>query len=248
MRWALQAEWLKLRTVVSTPLLLLGTLVLTAGLDAISIAATRCAAVACGHDPGKVSLLGVEVGQAAVAVLAVHAVSGEYGTGMIRVTFAAMPRRSLVLAAKALLVTALVLGAAAASVLVSVLLARSAPGFRGVAVTSGPMLRAAFGSVLYLGLIAALATGVAAAIRDGAVSTGMVLGLLYLFPVVGVAFGPLWQRHVAQVAPMLAGLDVQATGGLRTLPLAPWQGLGVLALWAVGALALGAVLTERRDA
>lgn len=46
MRWALQAEWLKLRTVVSTPLLLLGTLVLTAGLDAISIAATRCAAVA----------------------------------------------------------------------------------------------------------------------------------------------------------------------------------------------------------
>lgn len=250
MRWVIQAEWTKLRTVAGTRWLLLGTVLLTAGLDVISIEATRCAGAVCGRDPGKVSLLGVDLGQAVVSVLAVLAVSGEYGTGMIRATFAAMPRRSLVLAAKALLVSGLVLGAATASVLASVLTARFAPGFRGVAVGGGPMLRAAFGSVLYLGLIAVLATGVAAVIRDGAVAIGTVLGLLYLFPVIAVAFDPQWQwqRHVGQIAPMLAGLDIQAIAGLRSLPLAPWEGLGVLALWAFGALALGAVLLEHRDA
>lgn len=36
--------------------------------------------------------------------------------------------------------------------------------------------------------------------------------------------------------------------GVAALPLAPWQGLGVLALWALGALILGAVVLRLRDA
>ena len=40
----------------------------------------------------------------------------------------------------------------------------------------------------------------------------------------------------------------QATVGLKILPLTPWQGLGVLAAWAGGALLLGAVLLRLRDA
>jgi ABC-2 type transport system permease protein len=47
---------------------------------------------------------------------------------------------------------------------------------------------------------------------------------------------------------MTAGLDVQATTGLRTLPLSPWQGLAVLAAWAAGALLAGGLLLRCRDA
>jgi ABC-2 type transport system permease protein len=47
---------------------------------------------------------------------------------------------------------------------------------------------------------------------------------------------------------MTAGLYIQATVGLQSLPLTPWQGLGVLGLWALGALILGAVVLRLRDA
>ena len=52
-----------------------------------------------GQDPAKVSLTGIGLGQAAVVILAVLAVSGEYSTGMARLTFTAIPRRTSVLAA-----------------------------------------------------------------------------------------------------------------------------------------------------
>jgi ABC-2 type transport system permease protein len=44
-----------------------------------------------------------------------------------------------------------------------------------------------------------------------------------------------------------AGLDVQATIGVKALPLTPWQGLGVVSLWTVGALLLGALVLTFRD-
>jgi ABC-2 type transport system permease protein len=47
---------------------------------------------------------------------------------------------------------------------------------------------------------------------------------------------------------MTAGLWIQATAGLRSLPLTPWQGLGVLALWTLGALIFGAAVLCLRDA
>jgi ABC-2 type transport system permease protein len=62
-----------------------------------------------------------------------------------------------------------------------------------------------------------------------------VLALLYLFPVIASALNPHWSRHLQQIGPMSAGLTIQVTAGLRGLPLTPWQGLGVLGLWAAGA-------------
>jgi ABC-2 type transport system permease protein len=117
-----------------------------------------------------------------------------------------------------------------------------------LSLANGPDLRAAVGSVLYLALVALLALGVATAVRDSAVSIGLVLALLYLFPVIGSALSPDWSRHLQQIGPMSAGLSVQATAGLRSLPLAPWQGLGVLAVWAAGALIIGGVTLQLRDA
>ena len=76
-----------------------------------------------------------------------------------------------------------------------------------------------------------------------------MLGLLYLFPIVaGLVGSQSWQRHLNQVSPMTAGLYVQATTDLRALPLTPWQGLGVLAAWAAGAMLAGGLLLRFRDA
>ena len=59
---------------------------------------------------------------------------------------------------------------------------------------------------------------------------------------------PVWKRHLDQISPMVAGMYVQATTDLRSLPLTPWQGLGVLATWAAGALLAGGLLLRLRDA
>jgi ABC-2 type transport system permease protein len=257
-REALHAEWTKLRTLASTGWLLLGAAALTVAVGTIADAAATCPSGGCQADPAKLGLIGIQAGQAIVAVIAVLAISGEYSTGMIRVTLTAMPRRLTLLAAKAALVTCLVLAAAAVAVLASVLAGRlilpghgftAAHGYPPLSLGHGPVLRAACGSVLYLALIALLSLGVAAAVRESAVAIGLVLGVLYVFPVVtSVISNQHWQRHLEQIGPMTAGLYIQATADLRSLPLTPWQGLGVLALWAAGALTIGALIFRFRDA
>jgi ABC-2 type transport system permease protein len=78
---------------------------------------------------------------------------------------------------------------------------------------------------------------------------GIVLGLLCLFPVVAqVVHDPEWQRHLQQIAPMPAGLAVQATVRPNELPIGPWAGLGVLAAWAGVVLLTGGLLVRGRDA
>jgi ABC-2 type transport system permease protein len=256
---ALRAEWTKLRTAPGTIWLLAAIMVLTVAVSTAATAATKCpAGAACPVDPARLSLTGVEFGQAVVAVLAVLGISSEYSTGMIRTTLTAMPRRAAVLAAKAAATTGPVLAVAALAVAGSLLAGRlilpghgftAARGFPVVSLADGPVLRAAVGSVLYLALIALLSLGIAAAARDSAVAIGLVLGLLYLFPIVSsLAANPHWQRHLEQIGPMTAGLDIEATTGLRSLPLSPWAGLGVLALWAAAALLAGGLLFRLRDA
>jgi ABC-2 type transport system permease protein len=258
MKGALHAEWTKLRTLASTFWLLLAAAALTITISAAAAAATRCPTGGCADDPAKISLTGIYLGQAVVAVLAVMAVSGEYGTGMIRLTLTAMPRRVTVLAAKAAVLTGLVLVAGTVAVAGSLLAGGlilpghgigPSHGYPAISPGHGPVLRAALGSVLYLALIALLSLGAATVLREAAAATGAALGLLYLFPVIAaVAGSPDLARHIQQIGPMTAGLEIQATTGLNNLPISPWAGLGVLAVWAASALLLGGLLLRRRDA
>ena len=59
---------------------------------------------------------------------------------------------------------------------------------------------------------------------------------------------PAWHRHLVQIAPTTAGLMIQRTVDVAALPLSPWAGLGVLALWAAGALLAGAARLIVSDA
>ena len=249
MKRALQAEWTKLRTVGGTGWLLLAVVGLTVGLSAATVKAATCDGTGCTEDITRLSLTGVYLGQAVVAVIAVLVISGEYSTGMIRTTLTAVPGRTTMLAAKATVLCGVLLVTGAVAVLGSVLAGRlilpgngftEAHGFAPLSLADGPTLRAATGSVLYLLLIALFSLGIATAVRDAAAAIGIVLGLLYVFPIlIHVVTDPDWQRHLQQLAPMPAGLAIQATTGLHNLPIGPWPGLGVLAGWTAAALLAG---------
>ncbi len=122
LREALHAEWTKLRTVPSTAWLLLTAIVLTVGIGTLATVVEKCPA-SCAQDTTKLSLTGILLGQAAVAVLAVLVMTGEYSSGMIRITLTAVPRRATALAAKAIILVGVVLAVGAVAVLGSVLAA-----------------------------------------------------------------------------------------------------------------------------
>jgi ABC-2 type transport system permease protein len=257
MRHALHAEWTKLRTAPGTVWLLAASIGLTVGASALAAAIVKCPG-SCTADTTKLSLTGVMLGQATVATLAVLVMSSEYSTGMIRVTLAAIPRRPALLAAKAAVLTGVVLTMGAIAVGVSLLAGRllepgngftAGHGFAPLSLAHGPTLRAAVGSVLYLALIALLSLGAATALRDSAAAITVVLGLIYIFPVLGaVILNQAWQHRIERWAPMNAGLAIQATRNLGALPIGPWPGLGVLAAWAAAALLAGGMLLRLRDA
>lgn len=242
MRTALHAEWTKLRTTPGTVWLLLATVAATAGLSALACAAVDCTRM-CTADLTKVSLTGVQLGQAVVAILAVLVIGNEYSTGMVRVSLAAVPRRTRLLAAKAAVTVAVTAVAATAGVAGSLLAgAALLPAHEFV-------WRPAAGSVLYLVFIALLSLGAATAVRNPAAAAGIVLGLLYAWPVVArVVRDEHWSRRLQQIGPMSAGTAVQATKNLAMLPIGPWAGLGVLGLWAAGALLAGWLVLLARDA
>ncbi|TQS42147.1 ABC transporter permease [Cryptosporangium phraense] len=242
MKEALHAEWTKLRTAPATPWSLPALVLTTSGLSLVASASVTCP---CATDTMKLALTGIQLGQAVAALFAVGVLGGEYSTGMIMVTFAAMPGRARVLAAKAVLAAGCVAAAGAAGIGVSYLGGRALLGPDLPDAVARPVA----GSVLYLVLIALLGLGATAVTRSSAGATGLVLGLLYAAPIVAALVpDPVWRRHLHQFTPADAGLAVQATRDLAALPIAPWAGLGVVGLWAVGALMLGTLVLTRRDA
>ncbi len=253
---ALHAAWTKLRTVAGPFWLLAGAVALTVAVGAAAAGAAQCQSATCGIDPVMASFTGIYVGQAVAAAVGVLAIGDEYSTGMITLSLTAVPRRLTWFFAKAAVLTGPVLIASALAVAGSALAGRLILPGRGftpahgyASLTAGADLRAAAGAVVYLTLIALLALGVAAAVRDSAAAIGLVLGLLYLFPIIAsLVSDATLARRLQQIGPLSAGLDVQATTGVNSLPLTPWQGLGVVALWTVGALLLGALVLKFRDA
>jgi ABC-2 type transport system permease protein len=261
---AMRAEWTKLRTVRSTTwagiVLVLGTI----GLTALGCASTSTTGGASGGPGGLgdddivlFSLAGVYLGQIAVVALATAAFTSEFGTGLVRSTFAAMPARGTVVAAKAAVVTGvvLVLGTAACvtSFYVGQWLLRgngytAEGGYPSAMLTDGVTARAVFGSALYLAVIGGLSLGIAAIVRHTAGAVSAVLGVLFV-PQIMIGLLPDDVADVIEkIAPMSTGLSLQQTTGRDyTSSIGPWAGLGVAAAWAGASLLVGLWLVRRRD-
>lgn len=256
-----RAEWTKLRTVASTPWLLLAGIAVTVGISATVTAGASnrsCpVSTACLDDLPKLSLTGVQYGQALVVVLAVLMMSDEYGTRMISVSLLAVPQRWRLYLSKAAVLTSVVVAIGFLGVLGSLLVARRVlPGTAYSAADVGqslslgeePTLRAAYGTVIYLVLVGLLSYGVGTVLRDTAGAIASMLILLYVAPILTqFVTDPRWLERIDQVSPMLAGLKIQATRGLNSLTMGPWQGLGVLAAWTTGALLAGLLSLRLRD-
>jgi ABC-2 type transport system permease protein len=257
MRRALHAEWTKLRTTSGPAWLAIAVVALTLGVSAIACDSVHGQSRP-GYDPVRLGLIGINLGQAVVACLAVQIVCGEYTTEMIRTTLMAMPRRLTVLTAKATILSTFVLIAGSAAVFASLLVARltlpgngftAAAGYQLISLGDPTTMRAAAGTVLYLMLVGLLSLGIATAVRDAATAIGAVLGLLYLFPILLALVGnPHWHRHLEQIGPTTAGQAIEATTNLHELVIGPWAGLGVLTAWTLGAGLVGGALLVARDA
>jgi ABC-2 family transporter protein len=263
MTLALQAEWTKLRSLRSTTWTLVATVGLMFALSALvtgTSSTTGCPEVGRDGCDDVVlnSLGGVYLAQMAVATLAVLAIGTEYGSGMIRTTFSALPRRRVVLAAKAAVVAAVVFVVGLVMSIVSFEFGQAllhdggyvtANGYPEVTLADGPALRAVVGCALYLAALAVLSLGVGALLRSTAAALTAVFSLLWVPLIVVSLLGPDVGLKVAKFTPMLGGLAVLDTVERSdSVPIGPWAGLGVLCAYAAVAMIAALWAVTRRDA
>ncbi|MFF3877891.1 ABC transporter permease [Streptomyces sp. NPDC001978] len=258
LRDALHAEWTKFRTVAGMLWLVAAAVVLTVGLGVVADSSVACPSTGCQLDTAKASFTGVMLGQAIVAMSAVLAIGAEYSSGMIRTSLAATPQRLTGFVAKIVVVGGVVLAVAVVSVAGSLVAGRlilprkgftAANGNALPSLTDPTLLRATVCAVLYLCLVALMSLGIGYVVRDSVAAIGIVLGLLYLFPIVAqVISNQTWHKRVERLGPMTSGLAAQTTKNIAAQPITPWHGIGVVALWALGALLVGGVALRMRDA
>ncbi|WP_277051446.1 ABC transporter permease subunit [Ruania albidiflava] len=260
----LRSEWIKFTTLRSTPWTIGVTILAMVGialLGAISLAATADM-VASGEIPADAGVpdfgprdgtemlnLGWIFGQIVITVLGVLTITGEYSTGQIRSTLAAVPTRLPVLWAKALLVAvvAFVTGLVSVAISYAATLPILDPHGAVPDLGDGETIRVLLGVPLYLTMIALFALGIGALLRHAAAGISAVLGLLLMLPLLGQFITVEWFQDIAEYFPMSAGsmITTYATDGPH---LSPWEGFGVLAIYVVVIMAAAAVLLRRRDA
>jgi ABC-2 type transport system permease protein len=248
---ALLSEWTKIRTLRSTFFALAATVAFVVGLGALISyeSAAHYSPQDGAWDPTTMSLSGLVIGQLTIAVLGVLAMTGEYTTGMVRTTLAAVPRRGRLLAAKAA-----VFGAVA---VVTGELVSWVAFFVGQLMISGhqptaslgqpDVARAVTGGGLYIALIGLMAIAAGTILRHTAAAVTAVIAVLFVLPGVLEALPNSWRLPVEKYWPTRAGAQIlQVTRDANTLPA--WLGFGELALFVAVLFALGYVLLERRDA
>ncbi|MEE6273109.1 ABC transporter permease subunit [Georgenia sp. MJ206] len=257
-----RAEWIKLWSLRST-YWVIGATLLAMVLMALlmSFGASQAAQnpeFGAGPDGTMVLGLSYSMAQLVVAVLGVLVISGEYSTGMIRSSFAAVPGRVSVLAAKALViaVVSFVLGVVGVglSYLVSIPLLADAGGAADLG--DPDTQRMFWGTGLYLMAVALLALGVGALLRHSAGAIATVLGVLLVLPTVAqIAAAQLdWVADLYPYLPSTAGerivaFDLGAMAmGMPDNLLEPWAGFGVLMAYVAVVLVAATVFLRRRDA
>jgi ABC-2 type transport system permease protein len=251
----LRSEWTKLRSVRSTYWTLLAAAAVTIGLGAILSVfylnnyTTMGPADRAAFDPTSYALSGLFLAQLAIGVLGALVITGEYGTGMIHTTFAAVPQRRLVLGAKALVFAAVTLVTGVVSCLVGFFLSQAILSTHHLQTAIGDpgVLRAVIGGGLYLAVLGLLAFGMGAIIRHTAGAISAVFGLILVVPTIALFLPSSWSNEISPYLPSNAGRAIFSVGH-QAHSLAPWTGLAVFSAYAAAALLVAGFLLTRRDA
>jgi len=251
----IRAEWIKLRSLRSTWFSLLAAVVIIVGLGTL-FAGLHAHRFQHGNGPGpiidatQISLRGVFLAQLAIGVLGVLVISGEYGTGMIRSSIAAVPHRQPVLLAKAIVFAVVVFVVSLGSTFAAFefgQLAQASTHEQASLSTPGAV-RAIFGGAVYLTLIGLLAVGLGFLIRNTAGAIAALFGIVLVAPLLTEALPTPYSTDIAKFLPLNAGTQILATSDFEANMLSPWAGIGVTAIFAAVALIAGAVILARRDA
>jgi ABC-2 type transport system permease protein len=239
------AEWTKFSSLRSTWI--------TTGISVVLLIAFGMIASASfsGDELSAVDLAlsGSTLAALAVGVLGALLGAGEYTTGMIRATLAAVPRRLPVLWSKSLVAGAAALvtmtaGAFAAFALSSAVL-NDEVGSLGFGADG--VLRALLGAGLYLGLVAVLGVALGMLVRSSAGAIAILAGLLLIVPGLAALLPDAVAETITPYLPSNAGSAVMAlTPGDGAL--GPWTGLAVFAGYVVVVLAATAYRLKKTDA
>ncbi|GAQ51862.1 ABC transporter permease [Streptomyces acidiscabies] len=254
-RRVLASEWAKLWSLRSTWITLgVGLLFVVAfGL----IAASRYkSGVDSGHLDGdfadstavSLSLFGTNFAQLALGVLGVLVTAGEYSTGMIRSTLAAVPRRLPVLWSKAAVfgLVALAVGTLGAFVAFGFGsgIVSGTPAAMGLTHTGA--VRSLLGAGLYLGLVGVIGIALGALLRSVAGGISVLVASLMLVPGLISLLPSSWQDDISPYLPSEAGASMFALTHDSTA-LSPTAGLLVLLGWTALALTGAAYRLVRSD-
>jgi ABC-2 type transport system permease protein len=249
------SEWTKLRSLRSTRFALLATVASTIGLGILNTAVTASSwsttpvAGKATFEPLTASLAGVTFGALAIGVLGVLLITGEYATGMVRSTFAAVPTRLPVLWAKAGVYWFVALVLAVPSTLIAFFAGQAflSPQHIQVAFSHPGVAGAVFGTALYLTLVGLFGFGIGAILRNSAAGIATLVGILYLLPRLVALVLPIGTANaIAPYLPSNAGSAIMHLG-TQAHRLPPWGGLALFAGYVAVAIAAAAVLLVRRD-
>jgi hypothetical protein len=246
---ALAAEWSKVASLRSTGWALLATVVGTLLVCAYSAhsATHHTAGWYQGFDPTNQSMAVLAIGSLVMGILGIMVITGEYGTGTIRPSLAAMPRRSVLLSAKVIVVglLALVVGEVLSFGSYALGWAVLSGGGAPTATLGQPgVLRAVTESGAYLALIALFALGIGTVIRHTAGSIAAFVGATLLLPILLQHGNGSPGRFTPEVIYANSVASVSAQPGA----LSATVGFLLMSAYTVAAIWLGGVLLARRDA
>jgi ABC-2 type transport system permease protein len=247
----LRSEWTKLRSVPSTMWSLLTAVVLIVGIGIgySMIRVTRPPADRADFDAVAVSLTGVQLAQLAIGVLGVLLITGEYATGSIRASLAAVPGRLPLLWGKAIAFALTTIAVSLPAVFVAFAASQSilSAEHLDVGLSDPGVLRAVLGSVLFLAVVGLFGLGLGAVLRSTAGGVATLLGLLFA-PQILVGFLPESVAvHIYKYVPAQAGQAILFTQPDPKWTAGPWTGFGVFCLYTAIVLGLAAWQLRRRD-
>jgi len=188
--------------------------------------------------------------QITAIVLGTLAVTTEYGTGMIRATLAATPRRGVVLAAKSVVLTSTLFVAGTVTAFAGYVGGNWFFENQGIGIGLGEdgVLRAMFGSGLYMAGLGLFAAAVGLLIRHTAAALSVVLGLVFVVGNMVFLLPGAWGEWIGKLMPGNAGSGVAMPVSFNPTLLDPWVGFAVFSGEVAAVLLIGYLVFRRRDA
>jgi ABC-type transport system involved in multi-copper enzyme maturation permease subunit len=252
----LRSEWTKIRSVRSTAWSLAALVIVGVGLNTLIVGLTmanwsttsQSAKLSYAADPTGFLGAVLSFAQVPLCVLAVLVITSEYTSGTIASSVLAVPRRTPMLAAKAVVFTVVSFVVAEFLAFVSFLIAQGIIGHRLPESLRDPAnFRAVAGVGLYLAVLGLFSLAIGAIIRHTAAAVTVVIGIMLVLSGLSELLPGTVGKHVSAYLPANAGVLIthahQEAGDL----LSPWQGFGVFCLWTVLLLTVAVVLLRRRD-